>query len=125
MMTATSCGLFNPWLQKRKYFFHVCTKHPQKHPLRGVPRKRCSENMQQIYSRTPMPKCDFNKIASILVKNLQAEKALLEQQLDEEKQRSSSRQEYINALRVSDKLPKKVQKQPSRGVLRKRCSENM
>ena len=26
-------------------------------------RKRCSENMQQIYRRTPIPKCDFNKIA--------------------------------------------------------------
>ena len=25
--------------------------------------KRCSENMQQIYRRTPMPKCDFNKVA--------------------------------------------------------------
>ena len=24
-------------------------------PPRGVPRKRCSENMQQIYRRTPMP----------------------------------------------------------------------
>ena len=23
--------------------------------------KRCSENIQQIYSRTPMPTCDFNK----------------------------------------------------------------
>ena len=34
----------------------------QKQPLRGVPRKRCSENMQQIYRRTPMPKCDFNKV---------------------------------------------------------------
>ena len=22
----------------------------------------CSENMQQIYRRTPMPKCDFNKV---------------------------------------------------------------
>ena len=30
-------------------------------PFRGVPRKRCSENMQQIYRRTPMPKCDFSK----------------------------------------------------------------
>ena len=29
----------------------------QKQPLRGVSRKRCSENMQQIYRRTPMPKC--------------------------------------------------------------------
>ena len=62
---------------------------------------------------------------SILVKNLQAEKALLEQHLDEEKQRSSSRQEYINALKVSDKLPNKVQKQPSGGVLRKRCSDHL
>ena len=25
--------------------------------------KRCSENMHQIYKRTPMPKCDFNKVA--------------------------------------------------------------
>ena len=35
----------------------------QKQPPRGVPRKRCSENMQQIYKRTPMPKCDFIKVA--------------------------------------------------------------
>ena len=35
----------------------------QKQPPRGVLRKRCSENMQQIYRRTPMPKCDFNKVA--------------------------------------------------------------
>ena len=35
----------------------------QKQPSRGVLRKRCYENMQQIYKRTPMPKCDFNKVA--------------------------------------------------------------
>ena len=29
----------------------------------GCLRKRCSENMQQIYWRTPMPKDDFNKVA--------------------------------------------------------------
>ena len=29
---------------------------------RGVPTKRCSENMQQIFRRTPMPKCGFNKV---------------------------------------------------------------
>ena len=34
----------------------------QKQPPRGVPRKKCYENMQQIYRRTPMPKCDFNKV---------------------------------------------------------------
>ena len=35
----------------------------QKPPSRRVLSKRCSENMQQIYRRTPMPKCDFNKVA--------------------------------------------------------------
>ena len=36
----------------------------QKQPFRGVLGKRCSENTQQIYRRTtPMPKCDFNKVA--------------------------------------------------------------
>ena len=30
---------------------------------RDILRKRCSENTQQIYRRTPMPKCDFNKVA--------------------------------------------------------------
>ena len=34
----------------------------QKQPPWGVHRKRCSENIQQIYRRTPMPKCDFNKV---------------------------------------------------------------
>ena len=35
----------------------------QKQPSRGVLRKRCSENMQKIYRRAPMSKCDFNKVA--------------------------------------------------------------
>ena len=35
----------------------------QEQPSRGVLKKRCSENMQQIYRRTPMPKCNFNKVA--------------------------------------------------------------
>ena len=35
----------------------------QKQPPRDVSRKRCSENMQQIYRRTPTPKCDFSKVA--------------------------------------------------------------
>ena len=37
----------------------------QKQPSRGVLKKKCSENMQQIYRRTPMPKCDFSKVAEI------------------------------------------------------------
>ena len=32
-------------------------------PPSGVLRKTCSENMQQIYRRTPMPKCDSQKKA--------------------------------------------------------------
>ena len=38
----------------------------QKQPSRGVLRKRCSENMLQIYRRTPMLKYDFNKVAKQL-----------------------------------------------------------
>ena len=38
----------------------------QKQSPSGVPRKTCSENIQQIYRRTPMPKCDFNKLAKQL-----------------------------------------------------------
>ena len=37
--------------------------HNQKQPSRGVLRKKYSENMQQIYRRTPIRKCDFNKVA--------------------------------------------------------------
>ena len=44
----TSCVSFADWNQKQ--------------PTRGVLGKRCSENMQQIYQRTPMSKCDFNKV---------------------------------------------------------------
>ena len=35
----------------------------QKQPSMGTLINRCSENKQQIYRRTPMPKCDFNKVA--------------------------------------------------------------
>ena len=34
----------------------------QKLSSRNVLRKRCSENMKQIYMRTPITKCDFNKV---------------------------------------------------------------
>ena len=34
-----------------------------KQSSRGVLKKKCPENLQQIYRRTPMPKCDFNKVA--------------------------------------------------------------
>ena len=35
--------------------FEITSFYLQKRPSRGVLRKRCSENMQQIY-RTPIPK---------------------------------------------------------------------
>ena len=35
----------------------------QKPSPRGVLRKRCSENTQQIYRRTLVTKCDFNKVS--------------------------------------------------------------
>ena len=44
-------------------------KTQQKQPFRGVFIKRCSENMQQIYRRTPMLKCDFNKVTATLLKS--------------------------------------------------------
>ena len=34
-----------------------------------VLKKRCSGNMQQIYRRKPMLKCDFNKVAKQLYWN--------------------------------------------------------
>ena len=37
-------------------------KTAQKQPSRDVLIKRCSQNMQQIYRRTLMLKCDFNKV---------------------------------------------------------------
>ena len=41
----------------------------QKQPCSGVLRKRCSENLQQIYRRTPMPKYDFTKVVKQLYWN--------------------------------------------------------
>ena len=35
----------------------------KRQPFRGVLRKRRSENMQQIYGKTSMPNCYFDKIA--------------------------------------------------------------
>ena len=40
----------------------------QKQPFRGVLRKRYSEDMQQIYRKTSMPKCFFNKFAENFIK---------------------------------------------------------
>ena len=56
-------------LQYRSYFenklfkLYLSTKIKQKQPSVGVLITRCSENVQQVYRRTPMPKCGFNKVA--------------------------------------------------------------
>ena len=39
------------------------TESIQKQLSRGVFKKKYSENMLQSYRRTPMPRCDFNKVA--------------------------------------------------------------
>ena len=60
----TSLFLMTP--QKECYHQHSWQYlqyiNSQKQPSRGVHKKRCSENMQKIYRRTPMPKCNFNKV---------------------------------------------------------------
>ena len=43
--------------------FSVISLTVQKQPSRSVLKKRCSENMQQIYKKTPILKCNFNKVA--------------------------------------------------------------
>ena len=62
-------------LAKLLYFWEeksspVLISKNQKQPSRGVLRKMGSENMQQIYGRTPVPKSDFNKVALQLYWNL-------------------------------------------------------
>ena len=48
------------------YSFEMKNRSLQRQSPRGVLSKRCSENMQQIYRRTAMPKSDFNKDAKQL-----------------------------------------------------------
>ena len=43
-------------------FAERCQYIVRKQPFRVVLKKRCSENIQQIYRRTPMQKYDFNKV---------------------------------------------------------------
>ena len=41
----------------------ICESYLQKQPFRCVLKRRYSENMQKMYRRTPMPKCNFNEVA--------------------------------------------------------------
>ena len=51
----------------RKLIIRILLK--QKQLSRGILRKKYSENLHQIYRRTPMPKCDFSKAAKQLYWN--------------------------------------------------------
>ena len=78
--SARNCGFGhiywrNPWwktsffAQCRVYLLDTYKSSHQKQPTRSVLRNSCSENMQQIYRSTPMPKCDFNKVSKQLYWN--------------------------------------------------------
>ena len=43
-------------------FFQISKVYPKAAP-RGFLIKKCSENMEQICRKTPILKCDFNKVA--------------------------------------------------------------
>ena len=58
-------SIWEHWNELNKYL----TSYFDKQPSRGVLIERCSENMQQIYRRTPTPKCDFNEVAKQLFRN--------------------------------------------------------
>ena len=49
------------YLSRKKVFKYLASKNAnQKLPFRGDAMKMCSENMQQIYRRRPLPKYNFN-----------------------------------------------------------------
>lgn len=50
----------------RKKQISKLNKSLQKQPFRSVLSKRGSENMKQIYSRTPILMCDLSKVAKPL-----------------------------------------------------------
>ena len=50
------------WIHRKTTAMESCFSKVKKHSSRGVLRKRCFENMQQIYRGPSMPKCDFNKV---------------------------------------------------------------
>ena len=50
-------------------FFFSSSIYLQKQLSRCVHKKRCSENMQKVFRRTPMPNFNFNKVAKQLYWN--------------------------------------------------------
>ena len=70
MQVVRYSGSMIVWIILKKFcytkMFKICF---QKWRSRRVPKKKCSTNMQQIYRRAPMPKCDFNKVVLLLYWN--------------------------------------------------------
>ena len=66
-----SCIFLKCWDWNLKKFPRKCWNKVklEKYPSRGVFKKRCSENMLQIYRRTSMPKCYFNKVTEIILRH--------------------------------------------------------
>ena len=60
-----SCSLSSKSVRRFCQNHIAKTKFRSSHP-EDIAIKSCSENMQQIYRRTPMPKCNFNKVALLL-----------------------------------------------------------
>ena len=52
--------IFHVSLQNETFPDELEIARVQKQPSRGVLRKRCPENVQRIYRRTPMSKCDID-----------------------------------------------------------------
>ena len=50
-------------------FSEAVQKAIQEQPFKGVLGKRCSESMEQLYRRTPMPKYDFNNFIEIALRH--------------------------------------------------------
>ena len=60
--------LFSPciaWIGIMESCLNFCVSRFTRNAINfeGVLSKRCAENMSQIYRRTPMPKCNFDKVA--------------------------------------------------------------
>ena len=58
------CQIFIMW--NKTFSGPYNSGFPQKQPFRGTLRKKCSENMHQIYRRRPMPKCKATLFAITL-----------------------------------------------------------
>ena len=65
-------SVYNIWVlfpARDKRLFHIDFKELRNSPLELFLWNGCSENMQQIYRRTPVPKCDFSQVAKHLYWN--------------------------------------------------------